>query len=185
MSTQKIGMADLAPGLLVAVPQLDDPNFARSVVYLIAHSDEGAFGLVLNRPADVDLHTVCAELGLEAATQDPVYMGGPVDIGRGFVLYRGAAEDDASEVQPGVQLSGEPDVLSQLLARRGSFRLYLGYAGWAPGQLEQELAAGAWLTVPSRPEYLLDVDADALWARVIRDQGIDPATIAAAGGEVN
>lgn len=185
MSKHDMAIADIAPGLLVAVPQLNDPNFARTVVYLIAHSEEGAFGLVLNRLADVDLGTVCSELGIVTRARGPVYMGGPVDVGRGFVLYRGPADDAASEVQPGVQLSGEPRVLSQLLARSDSFRLYLGYAGWAPGQLEQEISAGAWLTVPARPEYLLDISVDELWARVIRDQGIDPATIGAGGGEIN
>lgn len=175
----------LAPGLLVAVPQLADPNFERSVVFLLAHGEEGAFGLVLNRPSLLVLRDVCAELGIETLRDDLVFIGGPVEEQRGFLLHGDAAQPESEQLDEGIFLSGAPAVLSDLCGRSAPMRLFVGYAGWGPGQLEHELREGAWLTLPVRPEYIYSVEPDGLWERVLKDAGLDPRMIAPGGGLAN
>lgn len=175
----------LAPGLLVAVPQLADPNFERTVVFLLAHGEEGAFGLVLNRPSLLVLRDVCAELGIETMRDDIVFVGGPVEEQRGFLLHADENQPDSERLDEGIHLSGAPDVLSQLCGGATPMRLFVGYAGWGPGQLERELQDGAWLTLPARAEYVYSVEPDGLWERVLRDAGLDPRMIAPGGGPAN
>ncbi|RMF12883.1 MAG: YqgE/AlgH family protein [Candidatus Dadabacteria bacterium] len=170
----------LAPGFLVSVPQLQDPNFDHAVVFLIAHGEEGAFGLTVNRRADVDLEDVLDELELPAAdhANGEVLLGGPVEPGRGFLLHGGDTPLPGAEtVGDGIHLSGEPETLRLAVAGATPFRLCLGYAGWGPGQLEAEFTQGAWLTAPAAPRYLFELPVNQVWERVLRDIGIDPATI--------
>lgn len=185
ISPDGIARDQLAPGLLVAVPQLSDPNFERAVIFLLAHGDEGAFGLVLNRPSLLVLRDICGELGVESERDDVVLIGGPVEEQRGFLLHGDAAQPDSEAVADGVHLTGTPDVLAALCKSNAPMRLFVGYAGWGPGQLESELAAGAWLSLPMRAEYVYTPAIDGLWERVLRDAGIDPGMIAPGGGPAN
>ncbi|MFH1810249.1 MAG: YqgE/AlgH family protein [Pseudomonadota bacterium] len=176
----------LAPGLLIAVPQLVDGNFARTVILLLHHDEEGAMGLVINRPLELPLLEVARQHGIEhCAAQGHAYFGGPVEVYRGFVLHCDPAGDEDTEIAKGTCISGSLDVLRSLLTRdQGEFRLYLGYAGWGPGQLDAELAAGSWLAGEFEPRYLFSDDAAEVWEQVLADMGIDPATVLQSSGEV-
>ena len=178
-------MSELAPGFLIAVPQMDDPNFARSVVLLIEHGDSGAMGIVCNQPSEIPLADIGKEHGVAVdARAGNAFVGGPVQRERGFLLHRRRDVDDSVEVQEGVYLSVSTDSLRELLAGDPSaYRLCLGYAGWGPGQLERELVAGGWLSSRAVPARLFDTPHEQIWDAVIRDLGIDPAYLVMGGGK--
>lgn len=174
-------MERLSAGFLIAMPQLGDPNFHRTVVLILQHGAEGARGLVLNRPAQVTLEELARGQSLTVAGplgREPVYLGGPLEPHRGLVLHDrvGVAEKDS--VVPGVFLSETKDSLAELLGDGvGSVRLFLGYAGWGPHQLEDELAQGSWLFTEASSERVLRSDADTLWDEVLQEMGVDPAML--------
>jgi putative transcriptional regulator len=187
-------MADsLAPGFLVAAPQLQDPNFARTVVLVLEHDDEeGSLGLVINRAAAVAMDQVLAILefeglgpsGLgEAAT---VMYGGPVATEFGWILHtpdwRGGS---TRAVGDGVCVTANREILEAIVARRGPTRFLfcLGYSGWGPGQLVSELKAGAWITVPFAADLVFDVEAERKWAAALGRLGIDPCALAPVVGD--
>lgn len=162
----------------MSVPQMRDPHFDHSVIYLIAHNNNGAFGITINRPGQLNLADVCKELGINTKSSGIVFNGGPVEPERGFVLHGGGdALDGAETIEPGIHISGLPETLQRLCNSNTDFRLFLGYAGWAPGQLENELSCGAWLSIPSSPRYIFDSAPQSIWERVLRDAGIDPGAI--------
>jgi putative transcriptional regulator len=177
----------LTASLLVAMPQLQDPNFARTVMMIVQHDDEGTFGLVLNRPIDMSASALCSGLDMHWGG-DPstsLHWGGPVQPHTGWMLY---AEDDllsareeqseATDLGHGVFFAGSLNVLREIAeAPPGDVRLFLGYAGWGPGQLEGEMAEGVWLTAPASREAIFDVEAERMWDYVVRSLGIDPATL--------
>jgi putative transcriptional regulator len=174
--------SDLSPALLVAMPQLLDPNFARTVVLLIDHDDAGTFGLVLNRATDLPVAQLCASLGIDWQEKDEraVCWGGPVQPEHGWLLLGEGAPGhlEVTDVVQGVRFSRSPDVLRECAeAPPEKFRVFLGYAGWGPGQLRQELIQGAWLVAPVTPEFVFDAPRDTLWERVVRHLGIEPATL--------
>jgi putative transcriptional regulator len=177
--------SDLAPGFLIAVPQLDDPNFARSVVLLIEHNETGAMGIVCNRPSDVALADIGREHGIEvpdAAGQ--AMIGGPVERQRGFLVHRRGDVGDSVELETGVYLSVSTDTLKVLLAGDpAQYRLCLGYAGWGPGQLEREMVAGGWLNSAITTRRIFETPVEKMWDSVIRDLGIDPAFLVQGGGK--
>jgi putative transcriptional regulator len=152
---------------LMASPALGDPNFYRTVVLLLEHTDSGAIGLVLNRPTSRSVRDVWAQLGRENCHCDaPLHIGGPV-AGPLMALHN---EPDVAEaeVMPGVYFSAQRDHLDQLVASPPpAFRIFTGYSGWAEGQLEGELAEGAWLTVPATAELIFYSEGD-LWRRIAR-----------------
>ncbi|MGQ0551995.1 MAG: YqgE/AlgH family protein [Planctomycetota bacterium] len=161
--------AALARGcLLVASQQLQDPNFARSVVLVIAHDDEGSFGLVLNRPAERSLGDVLEDVPAKGRAI-PLYLGGPVQpealqfVARASELGRPVLE----EVAVGAPL----DELLDSQLGPAQVRAYLGYAGWGPAQLESEIAEGSWIIAPARAEHVFDVPSGELWVRVLRELG--------------
>jgi len=174
-------MERLSAGFLIAMPQLGDPNFHRTVVLILQHSPEGAEGLVLNRPTQMTLEELARGQSLAVAGargREPVYLGGPLEPHRGFVLHdrNGVVEKDS--VVPGVFLSKTKDALAELLGDGlGSVRLFLGYAGWGPHQLEDELAQGSWLFTEATPERVLRSDAESLWDEVLQEMGVDPAML--------
>ncbi len=163
-------MDSLKGQFLVASPHLLDPNFVRTVVLLIHHSDEGAFGVVLNRPAENTVQELWEKVGEGAcACQQQVHVGGPVS---GPLM---ALHDDASlsemEVVPGVHFSAQREHLEQLLqAAESTFRLFVGHSGWARGQLESELRQGAWLSTPANADWVFSAPED-LWRRVTQHIG--------------
>ncbi len=153
-------MKSLAGSFLVARAVLRDPNFAQSVVLLLQHGPEGAFGLVVNRPVDLE--------GLPV----PLYLGGPCKSEGLLMLhaYPEWAGEDSRELVPGVWL-GDSSCVNKVTAltdgTKGRYRMYTGYAGWGPDQLERELAEGAWMIVPATRELLFDTPTDELWDRLM------------------
>ena len=166
-------MSDTLRGqLLVAAPILHDPNFHRTVVLVAEHGEEGAMGLVLNRPTDTPVADALPEL-VPLAGEDPVYVGGPVALESVLAIAELDDPDDASELLFGtVGFVQEPDVP----VLRG--RVYVGYAGWSAGQLEEELEEESWLVLPAEPDDLFSDDADGLWSAVLRRQGGSYALLA-------
>lgn len=179
-------MSEIAPGFLIAVPQLGDPNFHRAVVLMLEHSEQGAMGIVFNRPAPLKLADVAEAQGLQTGLgyeQARVFVGGPVEPERGFVLHDREDVPEAMEIAEGLFVSGSVDSLKVLFAGRPEhFRLCLGYAGWAPGQLERELREGAWLTTSPARRHVLETPATQVWDAVLREMGIDPAMLLHGGG---
>ena len=193
---------DLTGTLLLSTPAIGDPRFARSVIFLCEHSEEGAFGLVINRPVPfLRLHAVLEQLGIargDALQDSPVMGGGPVETQRGFVLLRdpsmlpGVEPDtgapdwgDCRLMADGLALSASTEVLAAIARGEGpaQWLLALGYAGWGPGQLEAELAQNAWLTRPADPQLIFGAEhGEAQWLRALRDMGIDPIGLSAQAG---
>ncbi len=177
----------IAPGFLVAVPQLLDPNFRHSVVLMLEQGDEGAMGVVVNRESALLLRELCDDqrITYRGDPGKPVRAGGPVQPEQGLVLYADEHRDpDGRPVVDGLHVSASASTLGRLCTLpRGRFHCYTGYAGWAPGQLERELGEGSWIAVPATPAVVLDCPPDEMWERVLRDNGIDPAAIVAGGHE--
>lgn len=159
----------LAPSLLLSMPQLLDQNFCRTVVLLCKHSDEGAFGLIVNRPL------VTTQRDLE------LWVGGPVEPERSWILVGGDEDADlpGMRVADGLSLSTSPDLLRRLLEPDppANARLIAGYAGWGPGQLEAELNASAWLIGEIDRELIFNTPPDRMWETAIRRLGADPAAL--------
>jgi putative transcriptional regulator len=184
----------LAPSLLVAMPDLVDPNFRRTVVLLVHHDQDGSVGLVLNRPTELHASDLCSSLP-ESVGDPPIrwrgeerclHWGGPVQENTGWVVAGENVLEEVAEVTPlgrGVHFAGSREALRCVADRPPErVRLFLGYAGWASGQLEGELAAAAWVVAPFSPEAIFDVDADELWEHAWRLLGIDPATVVSTPG---
>jgi putative transcriptional regulator len=172
----------VAPGLLVAMPQLEDPNFERSVVLMIEHNDQGSFGLVLNRPTPIPIARVLETMSVEWSGDDevPVWSGGPVTPRSGWILHEPAANDAAPgiEIVPGLMLSTSPEQLKALAAQPPErLRFLMGYSGWGGGQLQRELAQGAWIHAQVHPDLIFDTDPDELWEEVLRAIGIEPGSL--------
>lgn len=167
--------------LLVASPRLLDPNFMHTVVLLIDHGGKGTFGLVLNRPLEVSVGAIGADVPLLAGRNDPVWAGGPVQRGELHVLHRsGASVPGALDVIDGVQFGGDPEVLRTALADcgAGAVRFVAGYAGWGEGQLAAEMAEDSWVVVPGTAKRIFDPHPETLWRRVLRAEGGQVAELA-------
>ena len=167
--------------LLIAMPGMRDERFAKSVIYMCAHTEEGAMGLVLNRRLDsLTFAELISQLELDEkhlSRDVPVHFGGPVESGRGFVLHTSDYQQDATlEVVNGVALTATVDILKAIAQGKGPQKslLALGYAGWGPGQLDMEIRANGWLQVPSDSEIIFDIEPDTKWERAIQRLGIDP-----------
>ena len=171
------GMNLQAPCLLVANPLLLDPNFLHTVVLLLEHDEQGAMGLVLNRPLPLELAQICAESHLTFAgdVQSTAFRGGPVEPQRGIILVRGglpAEEDTVLDFTDFV--SFRKDLLeSLLLDPSATYRLFLGYAGWGPGQLDAELEQGAWLRLPLGSKWVMPSNPKGLWQEAIEAATLD------------
>ncbi len=176
---ERTARGGLAGQLLVARADMTDPRFARAVIYLVSHDSRGAMGLVVNRPVvEVPLARVLQELGLDTtgvAGNVRVHYGGPVERARGFVLHTADyAGPGTLRVDGAIALSWEPDIFRAIAAGRGPVRrlFALGYAGWGPGQLEAEINAGAWVTVPADEALVFDDDSAGKWERATSRQTI-------------
>jgi len=176
----------LAPGFLIAVPQLGDPNFHRSVILMVDHTDSGSMGLVINRPAPLTLGDLAKGQSMAIAEPrkgDAVFLGGPVETHRGFVLHDYANLDEKHEVVKGLYLSVTLDALLPLLQNAVCrLRFYLGYSGWGPKQLEREISAGAWLFTEARALPTLEGNPEELWDLTLREMGVDPVMLVPGGG---
>lgn len=179
---------DLAPGLLLAMPQLHDPNFARAVVLMIEHGAQGSFGLVINQPSPITATELLDSLEM-SWRGDPsavVWSGGPVSPSTGWVLHEpwpSRVRGGLVEVSDEISLSTSPDQLRAIaLAPPGRIRLLLGYSGWGPGQLAEEMAAGAWLHAEASPDLVFETPADQIWERAVRSLGVNPEAMFAGSG---
>jgi len=163
---------------------MDDPNFARSVVLLIEHNETGAMGIVFNMPSDVSVADIGKEHGILVPDDAGMaFVGGPVERERGFLVHRRTDVADSVPLAGGVYLSVSTDSLGLLISGDpDAYRLYLGYAGWGPGQLEREMAASGWLTSQLSALRIFDTPVDKIWDAVIRDLGIDPAFLVPGAG---
>jgi putative transcriptional regulator len=175
--------------LLVAMPALADPRFHRTVIYMCAHNEDGAMGLVLNRLfGPVTFHDLLDQLGMEnlPVTVDvPVHYGGPVESGRGFVLHSADyMRDGTLLVDDDIALTATVDILRAIAEQRGPRQslLVLGYAGWGPGQLDAEIHANGWLTAPPDESLLYDRDLDTKWERSITKLGVSLSMLSGQAG---
>lgn len=164
----------IAGQFLVATPELRDPRFVRTVVYMVQHDSKGAMGLVVNRPiGDVPLAVLLDRLGMNGNTAGGdmrVHYGGPVEPTRGFVLHTTDYRTEGTHaVQGGLAITSQPEIFRAISAGKGPrlSLLALGYAGWAPGQLEGEIAAGAWVVVPADEALLFDQNYEKKWERAM------------------
>ena len=179
----------LAPSLLVSMPQLNDPNFRRSVILLCRHGEDGAFGLVLNRRTETPAAAV-VRLTPPVDGNSPLelWVGGPVEPERGWILM-GADPPDAESicVCDGIYLSTSLDLLRRLLNEPPPprTRLLAGYAGWEAGQLDAELTASTWLTAEVSLDIIFDTRPTDMWETVIRSLGADPSLLQMGGGGVH
>jgi putative transcriptional regulator len=165
---------------LIAMPGMDDPNFAQTVTLVCEHGEQGALGIVINRPLTMDLGDVFAQLGLDATqsrvTHQHVLHGGPVQNDRGFVLHSpGHDWESTLPVSERLHVTTSRDILDALAGGSGPERavIALGYAGWEAGQLEDEVARNAWLTAPVDESLLFDVPAEDRWQAAGRLLGIN------------
>jgi len=179
----------LAGQLLVAMPQMADPRFARSVVYLCAHSADGAMGLVVNRLIDsLTFQNLLEQIGVEqsaAADDMPIHFGGPVESSRGFVLHTADyVQDSTLVIEDDIALTATMDVLKAIARGEGPQRrvLALGYAGWGAGQLDAEIQANGWLLVPADLDLVFDNDNDSKWERAMAKIGIDLSLLSSEAG---
>jgi len=166
--------------LLVAMPQMRDPRFARSVIYMCAHSADGAMGLVVNRRVgSITFDDLLKQLNIgpnKRSDEIRIHFGGPVEQGRGFVLHSSDYLQSGSlRVDEQVALTATLDILKEMAAGGGPRKslLALGYAGWGPGQLDAEIQANGWLSVSSDEALVFDADLDNKWERAIGKIGID------------
>ena len=180
---------NLANQLLVALPALADPNFARSVALVCQHDGDGAMGVMVNRTSEYTLGQVLSQMGIgsedQALCARPVLHGGPVHQERGFVIHDGArAWDSTLRVGEGLYLTTSRDVLEAMAAGEGPANaiVALGCAGWGAGQLEQELAENTWLTVPADAALLFELDLDSRWQSAASRIGVDLFRLAGYSG---
>jgi len=165
-------MKSLQGHFLVASPYLADPNFVRTVVLLVQHNKEGAFGLVLNRPSDNTIRHLWEQVHAPPCENDQaVHVGGPVS-GPLMALHT-LGDLSELEIVPGIYFAAERGHLEQLVERgTGKFKLFIGHSGWGAKQLENELEQGAWLTVPATSDYVF-LDDDLIWKRITSEIGRD------------
>lgn len=171
---------DLTNHFLIAMPNLADPNFFHTVTYMCEHNDDGAMGLVVNRPLDLQFHELLEHLELETADPElahlPIYQGGPVETERGFVLHSNQGEWDASiKVTDNLVMTMSQDIIEAIALGEGpdKYLITLGYAGWGNGQLEEELANNAWLNGPAEPSIIFDLPVEQRWHAAAAHLGIE------------
>jgi putative transcriptional regulator len=180
---------------LIAMPGMKDDRFARSVIYMCAHSEEGAMGIIINQAQPLRFPDLLVQLGIvderqairlpAAAREMLVRNGGPVDRSRGFVLHSDDYMVESSlPISDAVCLTATVDILRAISSGAGPRQalMALGYSGWGAGQLEQEIAENGWLTCPASPEFLFDGDIDRIYERVLASIGIDPTHLSHQAG---
>lgn len=181
--------SSLTNHFLIAMPALADPNFSRTVTYVCEHNEEGALGIVINRPSDLRLGELFEHMEMEVTAQDAmdhwVYMGGPVQRERGFVLHSPEHDWEGSlPVSEEIYITTSRDVLEALAHGRGPkrFLVALGYAGWGPGQLEEEMANNAWLSGPADADIVFEHSDDERWQAAAALLGVDLRLISSDAG---
>lgn len=176
------GQYCFAGQFLVAMPHMKDPRFHEAVVLLCGHDAQGAMGLIINKPLDsLELSEVLTQIGMELSENlpcnYPIFFGGPVEIGRGFILHSAEYDHETSvQLTEGVALSSTSKVIEDTIQGKGpeQFLLALGYAGWSAGQLEAEIKENGWITLPASLDLIFYKDKALLWHEVLMANGIRP-----------
>jgi len=173
-------LASLRNHFLIAMPTLADPNFAQTVTYVCEHTAEGALGIIINRPLEITLGEVLQHMELPAGesgqVDDTIFLGGPVQPERGFVLHTPAGSWTSSlAITPDIALTTSRDIVAAIGLGEGPKRylLALGYAGWGPGQLEKEISDNAWLSGPANPDIIFETPTEQRWEAAAALLGID------------
>lgn len=168
------------------MPQLQDPNFEKTVVLMIEHNAEGAMGLVVNRSSKLTFKELAKSQELQIASSreaERVFVGGPVEPFRGFILHDSPDVSERVELLPGLFLTVTSDALEPLLLdQHARVRFCLGCSGWGPGQIERELSEGSWLFTEAAAESVLAQEPERVWETVIKGMGIDPGWLVTSGG---
>lgn len=180
MANNHSTMTSLANQFLIAMPSLDGSYFGRTIIYLCEHDDEGAMGLVINKPTELSIAKVLAELDLidedtDRLEHQQVMSGGPVQTDRGFILHNDNQQWSSSlKLDDQITVTTSKDILTKLNNQQGpdKFIMTLGYAGWSPGQLEQELADNAWLTLEADPDLLFHTPVNKCWDKALEKLGV-------------
>ncbi len=181
---------DFSGQLLIAMPGMGDMRFDRAVIFLCAHSEKGAMGLIVNKPSqDLSFADLVEQLSLPSEGGEvaaPIHFGGPVDHGRGFVLHSDDYSIDAATlgVKGGFGMTATIDILKDIATGHGpkAALLALGYAGWGPGQLEEEIQSNGWLLCDATSDIVFDQPNSEKWAASLRGLGVDPVTLSASAG---
>jgi putative transcriptional regulator len=183
---QKVNLTD---HFLIAMPAMVDPHFAKSLTFICEHNDQGALGVVVNRPIDMNLHALLEQVSIAPENDTfksvPVHYGGPVQVDRGFVLHVPRGEWQSTlAIGAEIGLTTSKDILQAVARGEGPRQILvtLGYAGWAPGQLEHELAQNAWLTVAANPQIIFDVPAEGRLPAAMALLGVDFASLSDTAG---
>lgn len=183
-------MMDLTGKLLIAMPGMGDPRFDHTVIYLCSHGEDGAMGLIVNKPADLRIKALLTQLNIPCEVpvvgERLVRFGGPVETARGFVLHSEDYEANlhSMPVKPGFRMTATLDILEDIAAGRGPEKsmLMLGYSGWGPGQLEDEIGMNGWLTTDASLDLVFDQPDDEKWEAALATLGVDPLTLSASAG---
>lgn len=181
---------DLTGKILIAMPGMGDPRFAHSIVYLCAHSDDGAMGLIVNKTmGKMTFSDLLEQLSISESPESrhlPLHFGGPVEGGRGFVLHSAEYRSQISTlpVDDFFSMTATQDVLEEMAAGDGPDKalMALGYSGWGPGQLESEIAENGWLICDAGFELVFDLADDKKWEAALNTLGIDPLLLSACAG---
>lgn len=181
--------SSLGNHFLIAMPNLNDPNFSRTVTLICQHNDEGAMGITVNRPSDITVSEVLSQLHIQsdkgAHMGRMVCHGGPVQNERGFVLHSPLGQWESTlAINDELGISTSKDILSAIADGNGpeSWLLTLGYAGWGPGQLEQEMAANAWLNGPAEQDIIFNTPADQRWEAAAKHLGVNLSNLSSDTG---
>ena len=188
-STKMSDTFSLTNHFIIAMPSLNDPNFEQSVSYICEHNNEGAMGVVINRPTDLTFSELCEQLEIEITDNDtanyPIYDGGPVEIDRGFILHTPIGDWESTlEVTKDIGLTMSQDIIEAIANGYSSDSnppkhviIALGYAGWSEDQIEDEIAANTWLNVPATDEILFRTPTENRWTAAAASLGINLQTI--------
>ena len=180
---------NLTHHFLIAMPNMADPHFSRTLTYICEHNEQGALGLVINRPIDMTLAKLLDQVSIPATSAQcdsiPVHYGGPVQTDRGYVLHGPLGNWQSTlSISSEIGLTTSKDILQAVARGEGPRQMLvtLGYAGWAPGQLEHELAQNAWLTVEARDDVIFDLPPAQRLPRAMEMLGVDYATLSEQSG---
>ena len=175
-----VALDQLAPGFLIAAPALNDPNFEHTVVLMCLHNEEGALGLIVNRPAPLTMQEILTQLELpcHGDHHQPAMVGGPVAVENGMLLYRcpagTEAREDEIEVTPELRLTPSSDLLEEIALGEGpeDHLMFLGHSGWGPGQLEEEISIGSWIPAGLDTELIFEAPMESRWELALATEGI-------------
>jgi len=179
---------NLTSHFLIAMPAMTDPNFSRTVTFVCEHNERGALGIVVNRPIDVTIASLLRQVEIpfedSPLYEEPVFFGGPVQFDHGFVLHRPVGEWRSTLPVGDLGLTTSRDILEAMAGGRGPRQqlVALGYAGWAPGQLEDEIRRNGWLTMPATVDLIFNVPPESRYDAAMLAMGISPANLSEEAG---